>query len=313
MSGINLTLRQIRYFIAVAEAASLSGAARGLAISQSALTTAVRDLERGLGVRLLERSSSGVSLTRDGHLFLTHAKRILASVAEANHALHGKPSTRRGQLAIGVTSLVAGYYLAELLDRYRRAFPDVEIAVAEDEHGFLEHMLINGEVDVAILMLNTLREQRALGAEVLTRSPNRLWLAADHPLCAASEVSLRDVAALPQITLVADGIDEVMAGIWRRSGLAAPTVLRTGSLEAVRSLVATGVGVAVLPDFAYRPWSLEWDRVESRSVRDELPTVDIGLVWRRGAELNWTAHDFIEVARDQSRAKSRQSRHGSKT
>ena len=212
-----------------------------------------------------------------------------------------------------MTSLVAGYYLAELLDRYRRAFPDVEIAVSEDEHGFLEHMLINGEVDVAILMLNTLREQRALGAEVLTRSPNRLWLAADHALCAAAEVSLRDVAAMPQITLVADGIDEVMAGIWRRSGLAAPSVLRTGSLEAVRSLVATGVGVAVLPDFAYRPWSLEWDRVEARSVRDELPTVDIGLVWRRGAELNWTAHDFIEVARDQSRAKSRQTRSSSRS
>jgi len=310
---MNLTLRQIRYFIAVAEAASVSSAARGLAISQSALTTAVRDLERSLGVKLLDRSSSGVSLTRDGHLFLTHAKRILASVAEANHALHGTLSTRRGELTIGVTSLVAGYYLAELLDRYRRAFPEVEIAVAEDEHGFLEHMLINGEVDVAILMLNTLREHGALGAEVLTRSPNRLWLAADHPLCAAAEVTLRDVARVPQITLVADGIDEVMAAIWRRSGLAAPTVLRTGSLEAVRSLVATGVGVAVLPDFAYRPWSLEWDRVEARSLRDELPTVDIGLVWRRGAELNWTAHDFIEVARDQSRAKSRQSRHGSRS
>ncbi len=302
---MNLTLRQIRYFIAVAEAASVSSAARDLSISQSAMTTAMRDLERGLAVTLLERSSSGVSLTREGHLFLTHAKRILAAIAEANHALHGKLPTRRGQLAIGVTSLVAGYYLAELLDRYRRAFPEVEIAVSEDEHSFLEHMLINGEVDVAILMLNTLHEHNALGAEVLTRSPNRLWLAADHPLCEATEVSLRDIAQVPQITLIADGIDEVMAGIWRRSGLAAPTVLRTGSLEAVRSLVANGVGVAVLPDFAYRPWSLEWDRVESRTIRDELPTVDIGLVWRRGAELNWTAQDFIEVARDQSRAKAR--------
>lgn len=173
---MNLTLRQIRYFIAIAEAASASSAARDLSISQSATTTAMRDLERGLGVTLLERSSSGV------------------------------------------TSLVAGYYLAELLDRYRRAFPEVEIAVSEDEHGFLEHMPINGEVDVAILMLNTLHEHNALGAEVLIRSPNRLWLAADHPLCEATEVSLRDIAQVPQITLVADGIDEVMAA---RSGAAA--------------------------------------------------------------------------------------------
>lgn len=72
------------------------------------------------------------------------------------------------------------------------------------------------------------------------------------------------------------------------------------------------MGVAVQPDFAYRPWSLEWDQVEARSLRDELPTVDTGLVWRRGTEFNWTAHDFIEIARDQSRAKSRQSRYGSR-
>lgn len=302
---MNVTLRQIRYFIAVAEAASVSSAARDLSISQSAVTTAIRDLERSLGARLLERSSSGVSLTHEGHLFLTHAKRILTDVAEAGHAVRARPAPRRGALAIGVTSLVAGYYLADLLERYQRAFPEVEIAVAEDLHGFLEHMLINGEIDVAILMVNMLADHAALGAEILTRSPHRLWLAADHPLCAKPEAGLRDVAAAPQITLVADGIDQIMAAIWRRRRLNPQQRLRTGSLEAVRSLVAADFGLAVLPDFVYRPWSLEFERVEARQIQEELPTVDIGLVWRRGAVLSWTAQEFIEVARDLSRAKAR--------
>lgn len=302
---MNVTLRQIRYFIAVAEAASVSSAARDLSISQSAVTTAIRELERSVGARLLERSSSGVSLTHEGHLFLTHAKRILTDVAEAGHAVRARPAPRRGALTIGVTSLVAGYYLADLLERYQRAFPEVEIAVAEDLHGFLEHMLINGEIDVAILMVNMLVDHGALGAEILTRSPHRLWLAADHPLCAKAEAALREVAAAPQITLVADGIDQIMAATWRRRRLNPQQRLRTGSLEAVRSLVAADFGLAVLPDFVYRPWSLEFERVEARQIQEELPTVDIGLVWRRGAVLNWTAQEFIEIARDQSRAKAR--------
>ena len=71
---------------------------------------------------------------------------------------------------------------------------------------------------------------------------------------------------------------------------------RTRSVEAVRSLVATGAGVAILPSLVWRPWSLEGDRIEIRDVSGDLPSVQVGLAWRKGAPLSRPAHDFIRVA-----------------
>jgi DNA-binding transcriptional LysR family regulator len=81
------------------------------------------------------------------------------------------------------------------------------------------------------------------------------------------------------------------------------TLLRTSSLEAVRSLVGVGAGLAVLPDFLYRPWTLDAEHVEVRTLRDAVPTVDVGLVWRRGSQPRAEVLEFIEVARDQSRSR----------
>ena len=98
-------------------------------------------------------------------------------------------------------------------------------------------------------------------------------------------------------------IGMVPAAWWARHQLAPRTLLRTSSLEAVRSLVGAGAGVTVLPDFLYRPWTLDAEHVDVRRLRDELPTVDVGLVWRRGLRLEPQATEFIEVAREQSRSR----------
>ena len=81
---------------------------------------------------------------------------------------------------------------------------------------------------------------------------------------------------------------------------------RTRSVEAVRSLVATGAGIALLPDLVYRPWSLEGDRIESRDISGALPVVQVGMVWRRGSTLPQSARDFIGIAQAQVAARQRQ-------
>ncbi len=304
MNHRHLTLRQFRYFVAVAECGSVAAASRMLAIAQSALTKAMQELENELGAKLLERSSRGVVLTPDGHRFQTSARKVLATVADATR-LHsaGPAPALGGVLAIGVTSLVAGYYLSELFSRYRRSCPAVEVFVTEDAPHFLEHLLINGELDVAIMVSNALSEPQALVAEILTRSPNRVWMAANHALASRDEPTLADCAAHDQIVLEADRIDDLMKSVWARHQLKPRTILRTSSLEAVRSLVGAGAGIAVLPDFLYRPWTLDAEHVEARTLRDAVPTVEVGLVWRRGSGLEPAAAEFIEIAREQSRGR----------
>jgi len=298
------TLKQFRYFLAVADTTSVAAAARLLNIAQSAVTKSIQELETALGRRLFDRTPKGMSLTQDGYRFKARALKVVEAVAEAGNIGSEAEHPLQGSLMIGVTSLVAGYYLADVLTRFQRAHPLVMVSVVEDSPQFLEHLLVNGEVDLAIMISNELDDPRALVVEVLTHSTNRVWLASTHALAAESELSLAECAKEPQVVLDVARVDSVLRGVWARHGLRPEALLRTSSLEAVRSLVGRGAGIAILPDFLYRPWTLDADRIEVRTLRDALPSIDVGLVWRRGSQTRDVVLEFIALAREQqSRAK----------
>jgi len=299
----NITLRQFRYFMAVCESGSVAGAARMISIAQSAITKSILELEGALGTALFARTAKGMALTQAGHRFQASARKVISAVAEAGMLDRGRTETLTGDLTIGVTSLVAGYYLADLFARFQRSHASVRIGVVEDSPQFLEHLLVNGEVDLAIMVTNTLGDPQALVVELLKSSPNRVWLSSSHRLADQGELTLADCAAVPQVVLEADRIGAVMRTIWSRYGLRTDVLLRTTSLEAVRSLVGVGAGITILPDFLYRPWTLDADHIEARKLRDEIPSIDIGLVWRRGSRPREVVSEFIETAREQSQVR----------
>ncbi|QIJ42234.1 LysR family transcriptional regulator [Rhizobium leguminosarum] len=290
------TLRQVQYFVAVAEQGSVTRAAQNLSISQSSVTEALKELETDLGVELFERHPRGLTITHNGHQFLRHATKILASVSDARTSFSGQQSALSGTLNIGVTSLVAGYVLSDLLARCRRACPGIEVSAIEDNGGYLEHLLVGGELDVAVMVISNLRDRMALQAEILETSPYRLWLPMGHPLVSADIISVADIAREPLIMLTVDEIEENTGKLLSALGARPHVAFRTRSVEAVRSLVATGAGVALLPDLVYRPWSLEGDRIESRDVSGSLPVVQVGMVWRKGSSLPQAARDFVGIA-----------------
>lgn len=293
------TIRQLQFFVSVAEQGTVSGAAQALSISQSSVTEAVKELEADLGVALFERHSRGLAITHKGQQFLRHATKILAGVSDARRTFTLENESRGGRLQLGVTSLVAGYVLSDLLARYRRAYPAVDITAIEDNGDYLEHLLIGGELDVAVTVVSNLRDRLALHAEIVEVSPYRLWLPLGHRLVNADIIALTDIAEEPLIMLTIDEVEDNTGKLLAALGARPKVAFRTRSVEAVRSLVATGAGVALLPDLVYRPWSLEGDRIESRDVSGALPVVQIGMVWRRGSGLTQNARDFIGIAQAQ--------------
>jgi len=295
------TLRQLQYFISVAEEGTVSGAAQSLSISQSAVTDAIKDLESDLGVTLFERHRRGLSITHKGHQFYRHATRILASVSDARRSFGEaeEAPVQGAALQLGVTSLVAGYVLSDLLARYRRAYPHVNVTAIEDNGDYLEHLLIGGELDVAVMVISNLRDRVALQAEIFETSPYRLWLPLGHRLAGADIISVSDIVTEPLIMLTVDETEENTGKLLAAFSARPHVAFRTRSVEAVRSLVATGAGIALLPDLVYRPWSLEGDRIESRDVSGALPVVQVGMVWRRGSQLTQAARDFIGLAQQQ--------------
>jgi DNA-binding transcriptional LysR family regulator len=298
-----LSLRQVRYFIAVAENGSVTGAAQQLSISQSTVTEAIKGLEDELGVKLIERQARGVALSYKGQQFLRHAHRILAEVSDAQRALRGDATPLAGSLQLGVTTLVAGYCLSDLLARFRRVFPAVQVSVVEDTRDYLEHLLLNGEIDAAVIIVSNLEDNAALETEALQTSHYHLWMPSGHRLLRSGPVSLKEMADEALVVLSVDEVEEVTGRYWRQVGVRPKVAIRTRSVEAVRSLVATGAGVAVLPDLAYRPWSLEGDRIEAREIEERLPDLTVGVAWRKGLPLSAVAKTFIDLAVMQRRAR----------
>jgi DNA-binding transcriptional LysR family regulator len=127
VSTMNITLRQIKYFIAVAETGKIAAAASMLNISPSSITESIKELEKIIGVSLITRHRRGINLTFDGYRFLQHCYNIHTTVSNAELAIKNSFTNISGELALGLTITVAGYFIASPLARFKRAFPQIRI------------------------------------------------------------------------------------------------------------------------------------------------------------------------------------------
>ena len=281
---MSLSLRQVKYFIATAELGQVSQAAVQLAISQSAVTTAIRELEEQLGVPLFLRSPQGMELTQPGRNFLERAYAIQAAVVDAMR-MPKIDSEVSGSLSLTASYAVIGYFLPYHLARLEQLYPALEIQLHELNREAIEEGLIANRYDLGLVLTSNLVTPE-LAAETFVSSPRRLWVAAHHPLLRLPSVGLADVAREPYIMLTVDETVQTTMRYWGRSQLQPKIRLRTSSVEAVRSMVANGTGVAILSDMVYRPWSLEGKRIETVVMKDQIPAMSVGLAWKDGREFS---------------------------
>lgn len=279
---MGLTLRQVKYFVATAELGQVSQAAAQLAISQSAVTTAIRELEEILGVRLFLRSSQGMELTEHGRGFLERAYTLLAAADDAMRLPKGDTKVS-GTLSVAATYTVIGYFLPHHLARLAQLYPDLKINLYELNREAIEDGIISNRYDLGLVLTSNLINPE-LAAETFISSPRRLWVTANHPLLKEPTVAFAQVAREPYIMLTVDEAAQTALRYWSPTGLQPSIRLRTSSVEAVRSMVANGTGVAILSDMVYRPWSLEGRRIETVVMKDPIPAMNVGLAWKNGSE-----------------------------
>ena len=283
---MTLSLRHLRYFIAAAESGQVSRAAVELSVSQSAVTAAIQHLEKQLGAALFRRHPHGVALTHEGSSFLPHARNIIASINEALRVDLAQKAQVSGTVRVGVTYTVAGYFLPQHLARFSRTYPDVRLELREAQRSTIEQDLAGGGLDIGVVLTSNIEDRAALQFETLLRSKRRLWLPIDHPLTRSPEIRFSAIAEEDYVMLTVDEAAQTAERYWEPTPFRPRVIFRTSSVEAVRSMVANGSGVTILSDMVYRPWSLEGQRIETRDVDDFVPSMDVGLAWRRGDELS---------------------------
>lgn len=291
---MSFTMKQLRYFLAVAEAGQVSAAANNVNVSQSAMTLAIQDLEAGLGVQLFDRKSTGLELTREGTTFLTHAAAIQEQVARATQSVHRLDDPLTGTLRVGVTETLASYFLFPKLARFRREHPDLIVELREATRAELEAMLLAGTIDVALLLTSNIEEKRKLTFRTFHRSRRRLWTAAGHPIIERPSVSLADLSIYPFVLLKSDEAERQARSFWSTSRIEPQVIFETASIEAVRTMVAHGLAITVLSDVVFRSWTIDGLRVLKRNLNDDLPTMDVGMAWRKSRSPTPIMNAFIE-------------------
>lgn len=292
----DLSLRKLRYFLAVAESGKVTQAAVDLNVSQSSITTGVREVEEQLGVALFQRTAQGMTLTQQGNRFLQQVRLVFQTIDEAFDSLEDTSMAVTGTLNLAMSYTVAGYFIPPLLARFQRRYPGVQVRLHEVPRPAIQQGLSSGEYDLAIVLTSNIDQAAGLGRQTLLHSPRRLWVSSHHPLLQRDSIRLRDLVEAPYIMLTVDEADQTALRYWAPTGLMPNILFRTSSVEAVRSMVANGTGICILSDMVYRPWSLEGRRIEHIDLDDPIPTMEVGLAWPEQKPLSEPAKAFQELA-----------------
>ncbi len=288
----DISMRQLRYFVAAADAGQFSQAAFKVHVSQSAITAAVLQLEETLGVALFERLPYGVALTAEGNKFAQHARHILDTLQDALSEPLFLSHAMQGTVRVGASYTVLGYFLPSLLARFKRSYPQVEIDLVDMDRESIEAAVAGGTLDVGLTIVSNAPDLLRFEHHVLIRSRRQLWLASQHPLMAAKSITLEDVARHAYILATVDEADTSTLRYWQSRGLEPDVAFRTSSIEALRGLVAHGFGLTILSDMLYRAWSLEGKKIEIRPLVDAVPPLELGLIWLPEAQLSDPAQAF---------------------
>jgi len=295
---MSFNLRHLKYFIATAELGQVSRAAIELSISQSAVTTAIKELEKTLGADLFVRSAGGVELTDIGRRFLSSSYEILSKVEEA--LLIPDSPRITGTLAVAASYTVIGYFLPSHMERLSRTLPGLELKIHEMTRETIEEGLIAGRFDIGVALTSNITNPE-IASETIISSARRLWTPSHHRLTERAKVTFDDVAQEPYVMLTVDEAAHTTMRYWSKTPFQPHVRLRTSSVEAVRSLVANGHGITILSDMVYRPWSLEGRRLETVNLDERIPAMDVGLVWRKDIDFTPAMAAFRDYFRTQAR------------
>ncbi|WP_328910031.1 LysR substrate-binding domain-containing protein [Streptomyces sp. NBC_00234] len=241
-----MELRQLTYFLAVAEEANFTRAAERVHISQPGISAQIRQLENDLGATLIDRSGRSAGLTAVGEVAADHARAVLAAVEALRRAVDEMNSLVRGRLVVGMVTACTVTPLFDALASFHRAHPGVEISLVEGESAQLVEYVREGAVDLALIGAADRAPEDLDGQQVLSE-PIVAAVPHGHPLAEEDGVTLAELSAHPVICLPrGTGIRAVLDQASAARGLTPTVALQAGAPGAVLHLAERGLGVAVL-------------------------------------------------------------------
>ena len=287
-----MDLRQVRYFIAVAEERSFTLAARRLNLSQPPLSQHIQALEAELGTPLLYRTSRKVELTQAGEAMLLRGRAILQQVKSAEDEVRSIGAGLVGTLDLGATGSILRGPLAELLAAYRRVAPLVKMTVHEQAPALQIAALLNRTTNISLI--RGVPTERDLTSRLAWREEVVLAVPRTHPLARRKRVALSELASEDHVVLDPDSSDfaRYVQSCCVDAGFLPKVSQQVVDAQSIPSLIAAGFGVALVPQSIARFTTSD---IAFRPIRPSPPAADVFLVFRED-ETSMVVHNFIKLA-----------------
>jgi LysR family hydrogen peroxide-inducible transcriptional activator len=274
-----MTLTELRYVVALAQERHFGRAAQKCFVTQPTLSLALAKLEDELGVKLFERNKNEVLVTSKGDAIVEQARRVLDEVGKINNIAKGSKDQLSGPLRLGVIPSIGPYLLPDLIPLLRKRAPDMSLSIEENLTGNIAPMLREGELDVVIIALPFALP--GVKIEVLYEEPFSVVVPEGHRWQSRKSVKPSELAEENMLVLNSGHCfrDQVLEACPGQSNTALPEGRAGNSLETIRNMVASGLGVSVLPSSALTA------RYATRLVKavpftNPVPSRKVALAWR---------------------------------
>jgi LysR family hydrogen peroxide-inducible transcriptional activator len=274
-----LTLTELRYVVALAQERHFGRAAQKSFVTQPTLSLALAKLEDELGVKLFERNKNEVLLTTRGQAIVEQARRVLDEVGKIPHIARGGQDQLAGALRLGVIPTIGPYLLPELIPILKKRAPEMPLAIEENFTGNIAPMLREGELDVVIVALPF--SLPGVKTRVVYEEPFSVVVPEGHRWAARKGVKPSELAEENVLVLNTGHCfrDQVLEACPGQPNTALPEGRAGSSLETIRNMVASGLGVSVMPASALTP------RYATRMLKEvpfssPVPSRKVALAWR---------------------------------
>lgn len=298
---MNIELRQLRYFVAVAEENHYGRAAARLHMTQPPLSQTILALEASLGTALFLRTKRSVALTPAGLALLPEARRILQQAGALPDLVRRAASGESGLLSLSFVSTADYSVLPPLLREFREHYPQAQIDLREATTDVQQEDLMQGRIDAGLL-IPPLQDKAKAELDYLTVLSEPLILAAPQGLKALrgkSAVALKAVAGMPLIIFprrIAPAFHDAILGCFRDAGLTPRIGQEAIQMQTIVGLVSAGMGIALVPQSVS---NLKRPGVDYKTLAGKPVQVETGLAWRRDNQ-SPVLHTFLELLRKKS-------------
>ncbi|MET7998635.1 LysR family transcriptional regulator [Amycolatopsis sp. NPDC005232] len=289
----NVTIRQLEYLIAVAETGSLTTAATRCHVSQAAISLALTEVERALGLRLVIRSPRrGASLTAAGKQVLADARRVVGAMSDLGVEARGLGQDVSGTLVVGCYGPIAPFHLPAAIATFENDHPDVSVRFVEGSLPEIQDHLLDGRCEIAFLYEQDVYP--AITFRTLYDQQPAILLPGNHRLAGRESLSLGELADEPFILLDVPPSERYFRAVFESAHLAMVPTHRARSFELARSLVARGLGYSMTVQQPALSHSYEGLAVIALPLREKAPSTPVIMGWPAGGPLTHRAQAFLD-------------------